>query len=428
MKTVSCECKKCQAAVGSFANLWLQVGRSYLGPVIEPDEELAIRCEGKTRIGERNTLVEEYQLQDILYGNCSAILGLRCIRSPLNHVLDDNQILLSIASVILLDTEGEDIELEIKRVLSVNEPSRVNNGGAPDPSYGTSPSSTFPEYIKGIDNNGCKIVTGLNKRVGHSIRGAQEGLKSLKSDLNGFKKSGTETSAAIEDLANRLSSADSTLEEVQQQVSGLAGEPREEVSDLKSELHQANQELEMVRSAISETVRTVTYNHDMAAMRAEIAQLRTELDDVHTTGSDRPDPHFPSRELEILTSNIAKIGNRASQVETLQMEFDILKGRVDRAEANQEASNNRRLTYPLDSEAFFSHTRTRKRASSPKPETSSERTVSSNHISDSMTSGYSAVPLTPSSQDTARDVPRPKKRGRKPKNVTGNSSTSQPVD
>lgn len=43
---------------------------------------------------------------------------------------------------------------------------------------------------------------------------------------------------------------------------------------------------------------------------------------------------LPSEELDILTSNIKKIGHRASQVETLKMEFQLLKGRVQRMESH----------------------------------------------------------------------------------------------
>ncbi|KAK4172453.1 hypothetical protein QBC36DRAFT_362725 [Triangularia setosa] len=263
MKTVSRECKKCHAASG----------KSYLGPVLEPDEELAIRCEGKTRIGEPGIL-------------CAAVLVLRCIQTPVNHVLDDNRFLLKIASFMLFDSEGEEIELEIKRVLSINEPSRVNAG---EVSY---MSSNFPgtvelqqlkfdikgqkEYLKHIDNNGFKIVTGLDKRVGRgeddvntlhstvggfreSIRGVEEGLKRLKSELNHLAKSRTDKRATLKGLKNQLSSTNNTLEMIQQQATGLAEEMREEVSDLKNRILQTKQELDMARAEVNNNISTTNY-------------------------------------------------------------------------------------------------------------------------------------------------------------------------
>ncbi len=60
METVFCECKKCGAPVGRFVNLWTQIGKSYFSPVVEPEDDLAVRCQGAARIGERGTLVEEW--------------------------------------------------------------------------------------------------------------------------------------------------------------------------------------------------------------------------------------------------------------------------------------------------------------------------------------------------------------------------------
>jgi hypothetical protein len=60
METVFCECKKCDAPIGRFVNLWTQIGKSYFSPVVEPEDDLAVRRQGAARIGERGTLVEEW--------------------------------------------------------------------------------------------------------------------------------------------------------------------------------------------------------------------------------------------------------------------------------------------------------------------------------------------------------------------------------
>lgn len=70
MDTIVCRCKKCGSEVGEFINLWTQVGKSYVSPVIEPDEGPAILSRGAVRVGERGTLVEEWcdtQCQIALY-------------------------------------------------------------------------------------------------------------------------------------------------------------------------------------------------------------------------------------------------------------------------------------------------------------------------------------------------------------------------
>jgi hypothetical protein len=60
METVFYECKKCDAPVGRFVNLWTQIGKSYFSPVVEPEDDLAVQSHGAVRIGERGTLVEEW--------------------------------------------------------------------------------------------------------------------------------------------------------------------------------------------------------------------------------------------------------------------------------------------------------------------------------------------------------------------------------
>jgi hypothetical protein len=66
METVFCECKKCDAPIGRFVNLWTQIGKSYFSPVVEPEDDLAIKCKGAVRIGERGTLVEEWSALNTL--------------------------------------------------------------------------------------------------------------------------------------------------------------------------------------------------------------------------------------------------------------------------------------------------------------------------------------------------------------------------
>lgn len=60
METVFCECKKCDAAIGRFTNLWTQIGKSYFSPVMEPEDDLAVQYQGTVRIGEQGTLVAEW--------------------------------------------------------------------------------------------------------------------------------------------------------------------------------------------------------------------------------------------------------------------------------------------------------------------------------------------------------------------------------
>lgn len=71
---------------------------------------------------------------------------------------------------------------------------------------------------------------------------------------------------------------------------------------------------------------------ETGALKAEVQHLRRELAAERSYNPSYASPVFASREMDILTSNITKIGHRASQVETLRMEFELLKGRVQRME------------------------------------------------------------------------------------------------
>ncbi|KAL2132579.1 hypothetical protein VTI74DRAFT_3634 [Chaetomium olivicolor] len=360
METIFCECKKCDAPIGRFSNLWTQIGKSYFSPVVEPEDDLAVKCKGNVRIGERGTLVEECRLQDIVCGNCAALLGLRCIETPVNHVLDENQLLLRLASVDLLDSEGQEIEFAIKRVLSVNEPSRVRNPNVPGPSQGAGFASSFPsavqlqqlqtdlrnqkEDIKRIDSNGFRIVSVLDKRTSRieaevmkqggaldsfnlAIEGLRKELVSIKEEDGKASRAarGTTTLAALE---GRVASLNRKCEE----VTTLSARLQQDIHELKSKLSQQHQDIEHLRSEIRGSITTAEHAEDMASVRVEMAQMRRQMEEAFwSRGTGWADTAFPSKELEVLTSNIAKIGNRASQVETLQMELEILKGRHAKA-------------------------------------------------------------------------------------------------
>ncbi|KAJ4290179.1 hypothetical protein N0V88_006688 [Collariella sp. IMI 366227] len=351
METVFCECKKCDAPIGRFANLWTQIGKGYFSPVVEPEDDLAVKCKGTVRIGERNTLVEEW-----------------CIQTPVNHVLDENQLLLRLASVELLDNEGQEIEFAIKRVLSVNEPSKTSSSKIPDPSQGPGFASAFPggveiqklqtdlrnqrEDIKRIDSNGFRIVSVLDKRTSRierevakqggvlggfnrNVEGLKQELMSVKDEIRKLGASGQDTTVLVT-LQDRLSSLSSTCAD----VSALGAQFQTDIHELKLELNRQHQDIEDLRPEVRASVTAAEHAEDMATLRAEMAQMRRQME-VCTRGTGREGAAFPSRELDVLTSNIAKIGSRASQVETLQMELEMLKGRVDRAEASRKLGDHR---------------------------------------------------------------------------------------
>lgn len=51
------KCSQCSTELGRFVNLWTQIGKSYVTPIVTPDESRTIITKGPTRVGDENTLV-----------------------------------------------------------------------------------------------------------------------------------------------------------------------------------------------------------------------------------------------------------------------------------------------------------------------------------------------------------------------------------
>lgn len=111
---------------------------------------------------------------------------------------------------------------------------------------------------------------------------------------------------------------------------------QQELTNLRAQVSGLQTQVNILTSKANNSVSATDHANEVGTLRAENANLRRLLN--NTRSNNNQEQSFPPRELDILTSNIAKIGNRASQVETLQMEFEILKGRVKRLEADRETA------------------------------------------------------------------------------------------
>lgn len=322
-----------------------------------------------------------------------------------------NQILLRLASVDLLNSDGQEIEFAVKRVLAVNEPSKVNKTEAPNPTQGGF-TSVFPgaaelqqlqlelhsqrEDIKRIDSNGFRIVVALDKRASRiqgevaKLRGAvpdlQRDIESVRQEFRSVKveiiKSRTtkESPTTLSMLEDRLARVTTAIDEVGKQVATFGARLDREIGELKWDLSQQEQEMADLRDKVRGSVLAADYAEDMANLRAELAQMRRQVDETHARETARFETTFPSRELEALTSTIAKVSSRASQIETLQMEVEILKGRVGRSEAGRQVAEDNRSARAIDPglpRYSGVYSTTRKRGVSPSLEHAPKRPASS---------------------------------------------------
>ena len=266
------------------------------------------------------------------------------------------------------------MNLAVKRYLKLREPSRRatesnvsgTNEDRPPSRGGAStrdgyPSSESPRYIdlsqlqadldaqRGeidrIDSAGFKVVSALDEavtriegnlgRMGSTLSGLQRDLKDNRSDISSLKqevadnnKTTDQDRATIRRLEAQLSSTNDNIEGVRREMGSVATQFRQQFAQVTSQLHDHRESIQELRDLMRDKVSARDHAKEMVSVRNELTQLRKQMEENRS----KPVEQFPSRELDILTTSIAKIGNRASHVESLQMEFEIFKGRVERME------------------------------------------------------------------------------------------------
>ncbi|UNI15020.1 hypothetical protein JDV02_001593 [Purpureocillium takamizusanense] len=162
----------------------------------------------------------------------------------------------------------------------------------------------------------------------HDVGNLQDQLAAVQQDLQG-----------VEGIREQLASTQQDLQESREEVDQL----RNDVRDANHELCESKDEVNRLRSEVDETKQVALdgiatskeYAAEVTSLRRDIKQLRADLarDRAHPPPTTSETPSFSSHELDILTSSISKIGNRASQIESLQMEFDLFRTRIQRLEA-----------------------------------------------------------------------------------------------
>lgn len=387
-----------------------------------------------------------------------------CLDLPANPCsrANRNQTLFRITTVLpLTQAHGREADLVVKRYLKLRETSRA--GTEKPPANGASEGTGVAELsllhaeleaqrgdIERIDSAGFKVISGLDDAVNRvegdlgrmrdtlselrrELRGNHDDMASLKTEMKDVKKQ-SQDRTVVRRLEEQLDSANETVAILRHELNDLAARFDNELDTVKSGLRQNAKDLEDVKSLLRDRVTARDHAKDMAAVRGELAQLRQQMDESRA----KPALPFPSRELDILTSNIAKIGNRASQVESLQMEFEIFKGRVERMEAASQArqaapgSSDKTSAYDrYDDHTYHQdelRSTRRKRPSSgldlpPLPESGSKRAATSSDVADtisatqwSQTSPSSPVPEARTGTDATRLTKggRPDRRAQRP--------------
>jgi prefoldin subunit 5 len=159
--------------------------------------------------------------------------------------------------------------------------------------------------------------------------------KASKDALSTAKEYGKEMASVrleLRDLRGEMEQDRKRHEEDTEATRGYTNE----VSSLRWEIKQLAQQLEDDRATRTQGSSQTAKEHskEIAILRMELKQLRHERDQERAKQVEQSQAGFSTRELDILTTNISMISKRASHVETLQMEVQLLKTRLQRLESN----------------------------------------------------------------------------------------------
>ncbi|KAI1213977.1 uncharacterized protein F4807DRAFT_207625 [Annulohypoxylon truncatum] len=430
MEKVVCSCASCNEYLAEFFNRWIKIGKSYISPVIDTDEIFPGAPTGAVRLGEKETLVENCHLQDIAC-SCDAIVGLRCLDTPVNHVLHDGQLFLRLSSIKTRAVNDHKlVDIKIQRTLKLREASHsgsttANTPPASEDSANMPMDHDGPSEIHGhlldhiqdqldaqreetqrLNRAGFQMASSFDNAV-LRIEGEIKKLKDGMGDLRDERETNCNKIDAIDDnvaqlriivddvknasqnksaytrLDEELASAKQAIADVRLSLNNELDKStkrhQRKHETLTSDLNAVRLNLGAMRDELDGTKKTINkrisaeniHGTEIASLRAELKELREELAKERSQKTFPRGSMFPSREIDILTTNITKIGQRANQIETLQMAFELLKERVQRMEKgstsnDQDASetgNQNRHSIDLLPEVSR-----RKRKHSPRPE------------------------------------------------------------
>ncbi|RDA89783.1 hypothetical protein CP533_4684 [Ophiocordyceps camponoti-saundersi (nom. inval.)] len=398
MDPIVCKCANCDAALGSLLNKWTQLGKNYI--MSDQDvEHLLVAASGDVRLGDVGTVIGGCELQAAECAKCGFNLGQKCLKCPVDHTLNDGQVIFRITSINLrlASDMRRKIAPNIVRVLNLKvrdrqPPKEQEDPASPMPQE-ESPmphkESPMPhkddaalnrnllqiraqlemqrQEISRIGGIGNYIVSGFNTaftRVDQQIRQLNESVHGIRSDVGrqrdaldlleskaaDAKEEETERvcpcEAIVARLDKQLHDTDMIVAELRQALHKSQSESellrqrltltREKMEEARGDAANLKADVDEAKNAAHESLTlSREYACEVSSLRREVKQLRAEMKDEHML-SQQPAAaasSFSSHELDILASNISKIGNRASHIESLQMEFELFKTRLQRLEA-----------------------------------------------------------------------------------------------
>lgn len=212
-------------------------------------------------------------------------------------------------------------------------------------------ASYLNEAVTRIDGDIATLEAGLGtlreKQDSHS-----DDISNLMAEVSSFRdtvKENQKSAGSISDivaLREHMASSVSAISAVQQDSDNRLRSAWESLSQnmdgVRGGLTRAQRERQDLRMWLGDhrslhredTLAEDNYAKEFRLLRAEVKQLRDATARDYATSQASHKNTLYREELVILIDNVAKFGNRISEVEILQMESKLLKSRVQCLEAN----------------------------------------------------------------------------------------------
>ncbi|KAI0203851.1 hypothetical protein F4808DRAFT_390260 [Astrocystis sublimbata] len=390
MENITIFCSDCNHHLGSCPNIWLQIGEKLISPLkIAGDTDtrpLDIALAGASQLGPRGTLFEACRGQRVVCTQCASRLGSIWRTPDVNHILQTGQLCLRIHSLQIRDSGGHNtVRPTIQRQLDpksspksevlaednaeTNHHSRSsenhNHGhatnGASKIDFILNEVNTQRVEIERIDRAGSHVVASLNQsaqQISQEVAKIKNDLTQVSTKNQGLADDVWSTRSEIRRIQEILQplAAQSQLEPVWSAIKDAIAEAKAELRvELRDEFANHQQQLDSLGAALKNTktelrdcqatcerarvtaeasmISSKANAEEIVALRAELLQSRHELTLERSRESPNTHSIVSQSEVDILATTIRSIAQRASQVETLQMELDLLRGRVQKMEA-----------------------------------------------------------------------------------------------
>ncbi|KAI0022575.1 hypothetical protein F4780DRAFT_184294 [Xylariomycetidae sp. FL0641] len=286
---------------------------------------------------------------------------------------------LRISSILTVNFESKgDVDLVIQRTLKLKEQSHHSTSNGSELGQILANLIVQGEQIQRLDNAGYRIINAFEhaiNRIDRGVKSLQDGITELHENLTESRGRTTHSEAETISLKEHLKAAPnaasdipryerleheigsakeafaSACQSLRKDIHDFAKEQHERHHAVKSNFDSISKDLANMRKELSDTKKVAeasvvtcsAYATEVQSLKSELEQFKGEAARDRRYKPLSNNCPLPTPELGILADNITKIGQRASQVEPLHMEIELLKSRIQRMES--ETLNSEKIPH-----------------------------------------------------------------------------------